>query len=490
MVKKLLILIVALFILRIIPGCFDCPDDVTYFNFSDLTISNLDNLGRETAVDTMYCEAVAFRLTLGGNSELKNSQLLQLQDMGFSSCYAFGSECPEILKPVHPVVEVKIITLLAIDDETSAGADVSNLFVASYSSYENLYETLEEYVGGLQNKTYSDFITAESFNIYLKNKVLNDKARFVITVRLDDNSTISDTTQTIIIRNEKSAVMKNQSLVLLFFLLMMQPVFAQTQPADRFKIAVWFGNREIARDSIPDNGNLDFMNYTCYNKSAFDEQYAGIGVCFKLNRQWELEMKVSVLSDLAPSHFDLNATYLFSKYLGVSAGLFTYPVYIENYNLYHINNAPGFIGDIDPNFRQRIIHDKGIKGGAVFVYNYRRFSSLLKANAGLSSFSRFSETIAQKKVNGNLRREFRYTTVYSPALFFNPEMELALDCFSLGKAQFGVQLKANALLAKRSVNYARETFYWTEENPIKEKISSPKHSYGKYDVDFGFYCRF
>lgn len=283
----------------------------------------------------------------------------------------------------------------------------------------------------------------------------------------------------------------NTKLLQIFIVsLILFPAISMAQDNERYKISFWFGFREIARDSMPDNDNLDIMNYIRTSSGSIDEEYAGIGVDFRLNQQWEFVLKVSTLSDLVPSHFDLNSTFAFSKHVGVSLGLFTYPVYIENYNFYHINNSPGFIGDMDPNYRWRIIHDMGIKGGAVFIYNYKRFSCLLRANTGFFSFSRFNETIAQKKINGNLKREFRYATEYSPALFFNPEMELALDCLKMGKINLGIQLKANAFIAKRSVNYIREIYYWTEENPSTENVTGQKHSFGKYDADLGIYCRF
>jgi|WetSurMetagenome_2_1015567.scaffolds.fasta_scaffold233626_2 hypothetical protein len=203
MIKKLLILIVAVFILRIVPGCFDCPDDPVFFEFSDLTLSNLDNSGTWSQVstsDSMFSEAVSFRIQINGYFGPERMQSSFLRNTGFSLCYAF-SKCPEILKPAHPITEMSVKTLYPIDIATPVNSEVSNLFVASQSSYESLYQTLDSYIKSLSNKTYDDF--AETFNIYLKSKVMNDKARFVITVRLDDNSTISDTTQTIIIRNEK-----------------------------------------------------------------------------------------------------------------------------------------------------------------------------------------------------------------------------------------------------------------------------------------------
>ncbi len=284
--------------------------------------------------------------------------------------------------------------------------------------------------------------------------------------------------------------MNNTLSQIQIFLFILFPAIIMAQENERFRTSFYFGVREIAKDSMPDKNNIDFMNYIHTGSGSFDEQYAGIGMQFKLNRQWEFEVKVSVLSDLVPSHFDLNSTLLFSKYLGLNLGLFTYPVYIENYNFYHINNTTGYIGDINSNFRQRIIHEWGIKSGASFKLDQKRFHGLLNANVGMTSFSRFNESIAQKKNNANLRREFRYATHFSRALFFNPEIEAGFDCFKLGNAMFGAQFKANLFFTRQAIDYTRTVYYWTEEMPEKQRIKSPEHSFLKYDADLGFYCRF
>lgn len=202
MVKKVLVLIAAVTLLRIISGCGDCPDDPVFFEFSDLSISNLDNSGawgEGTSSDSMFDEAVSFRIMINGYFEPVKFQSSFLSSTGFSSCYAF--ECEQILEPIHPIVSTTITTLYPIDNSILENSDVSNLFVASESSLGNLYQPLNSYIAGLKDKLYFDF--SESFNIYLKSKVLNDKARFIISIRLDNDSIISDTTNTIYIKAGK-----------------------------------------------------------------------------------------------------------------------------------------------------------------------------------------------------------------------------------------------------------------------------------------------
>lgn len=202
MVKKVLVLIAAVSLLRIISGCGDCPDDPVFFEFSDMAISNLDNSGawgEGTSSDSMFDEAVSFRVMINGYFEPVKFQSSFFRITGFSSCYAF--DCEQILKPIHPIVSTTITTLYPIDNSILENSDVSNLFVASESSLGNLYQPLNSYIAGLKDKLYFD--SSESFNIYLKSKVLNDTARFIISVRLDNDSIISDTTNTIYIKAGK-----------------------------------------------------------------------------------------------------------------------------------------------------------------------------------------------------------------------------------------------------------------------------------------------
>jgi hypothetical protein len=284
--------------------------------------------------------------------------------------------------------------------------------------------------------------------------------------------------------------MNTKLLQILIVSLILFPALSVAQDNERFKISFWFGVREIARDSMPDNANLDFMNYVLDTKRRDIEQYAGIGFQYKPFRNWDFELKFTSLSDLDPRQFDLNATRRISPYLRATAGIFTFPVYIEDYFAYHFHTSPGFIGDINSNFRQRIIREWGIKTGVVFALNHKRFNGLLKANAGMASFDRFDESVAQKKNNANLRREFRYATHFAPSLFFNPELEAGFDCFKLGNTIFGAQLKTNLFITRQAINYTRTVYYWTEEAPETQRITNPRHSFLKYDADLGVYCRF
>lgn len=284
--------------------------------------------------------------------------------------------------------------------------------------------------------------------------------------------------------------MNNRLLRFLLLSLIAFPVFVVAQDNERFKISCWFGVREIARDSLPDNTNLDFMNYLLDTQRRDIVQYAGIGLQYKPFRNWDFELKFTSLSDLDPRQFDLNATRHFSHWLGVTASICSYPVYLEDYFAFHFHTSPGFTGDVNPNFRQLIIHERAIKAGAVFKLDHKRFNGLLKVNGGVASFSRFNESVAQKKNNGNMRREFRYSTRFTPTLFFSPELEAGFDCFKLGNVMFGAMLKANIFMAKQSINYTLTVYYWTEETYEKQKVTNPAHRFFKYDADLGVYCRF
>ncbi|HOW29970.1 MAG TPA: DUF5034 domain-containing protein [Bacteroidales bacterium] len=203
MAKKVFVLIVAVSILRIISGCGDCPDDPVFFEFTDVSISNLDNSGtwsQVTTSDTMFSEAVAFDISITGYIGPDRYKSTFLRSSGFSSCYAF-SKCPEVLKPVHPITALSVYTLYPLDNDIPENSDVSNLFVAS-QYYGKLYQSLPSLITDLKNKTYYDDF-GESFNIYLKSNISNDKARFIISVRLDNDSIISDTTNTIYIKPRK-----------------------------------------------------------------------------------------------------------------------------------------------------------------------------------------------------------------------------------------------------------------------------------------------
>lgn len=268
---------------------------------------------------------------------------------------------------------------------------------------------------------------------------------------------------------------------------------SQDKLIEKYSFSNWIGLRYIECDSFPDGDNLDFLNYLYdINENAISPDYGYLGLATHLwwRRNWELDIKLAIYDDFIPNQMNITVQYYPLKNLGVNFGIYGYHQLINEFNLYHRHTDTGFYGDTDQNYLQRSLYDIGIIGGPVIALEGKRLSGTFKLNAGLGTFMTFSESISQKKLNSNFRREYAYTTKKTPAFFFFPELAAVYDIIRFSHATLGIQVQASFYLANRSINYTRRTFNWVSENPAEEEIISPKHHYYKIDVDFGICLRF
>jgi hypothetical protein len=268
---------------------------------------------------------------------------------------------------------------------------------------------------------------------------------------------------------------------------------AQEKFIEKYDFSTWFGARFITCDSFPDRENLDFLNYL-YDangrKISPDYGYLGMASHLWFRGTWEMDIKLTMYDDFVPDQMNFSVQYFPLHHLGFNLGIYGYSQLINEYNQYHYQTDTGFYGDVDPNYRQRSLYDIGIIAGPMITHQGKRFSGSLKFNAGLGTFLSFSESISQKKINSNFRREFKYTTQTKPVFFFFPELGARFDLFRFSQATLGIQLQASYYLARRSIDYTRKILNWTSEDQVEEKVKNPEHHYSKFDVDFGFYLRF
>ena len=287
--------------------------------------------------------------------------------------------------------------------------------------------------------------------------------------------------------------MIKRSLFLFLLLVFFYPgLKSQDKLIEKYTFSSWFGVRYIECDSLPDGENLDFLNYLYdLNESDIfpDYGYLGMASHLWLKGNWEMDIKLAMYDDFIPNQFNIATQYYPLKSLGINFGMYSYHQLMNEYNLYHHHADTGFYGDVDPNFRQRKLYDFGIIIGPVISLEGKRMHGTLKINGGLGTFITFSESIIQKKVNSNFRREIGYRTKETPTLFFFPELEAGCDLIRFPHATLGIQVQASYYLANRSLNYTLVTLNWIAENPVEENIKSPKHHYYKIDFDFGIYLR-
>ncbi len=264
---------------------------------------------------------------------------------------------------------------------------------------------------------------------------------------------------------------------------------AQDKLIEKYKVSLWFGVRDVSRDSLKNNDNLDFMNYLHSSQDMAEYQYLGISTHLWFRGDWEADIKIAMFDGFAPDNINLKAQYFPLKNLGLSLGFYSFPQLLNDFSTYHRINDVGFYGDLDNNFRQRSIHETGLMVGLVLPIDYRFFHCAIQLNGGISSMSTFKETVDQKQINSNLRREIHYKTLKSLAPFLFPEIEFNIDCFNFNNVKCGIQIQSNLYFVNRSIDYNRTTYEWTIISPDIERIDNPIHHFEKWELDFGIYLR-
>lgn len=261
---------------------------------------------------------------------------------------------------------------------------------------------------------------------------------------------------------------------------------AQEKFIEKKQVALWFGIRDIASDSLGNTGDLDFLNYLHSSADMAEYQYLGLSAHLWFRGSWEADIKVAMYDDFAPNNLNIKALWVPLKNLGFTAGFYTYPQLMNEFNMFHRIEDEGFYGDTDNNFRQRRIRESGLMAGLVLPFNWHFLHATAYLSGGLSTLSPFDEKVTQKMINGNMKREIRYSTRHSPALFFFPEVELGVDCFSIGNAKAGLRVRSSWYMVSRSIDYSRVTYDWTYDNPIREEVDNPNHNFSKFEFDAGF----
>lgn len=200
-IPKVTLLITLAFILKALSGCFDPVWDFD-FSFNKITVKNLDNSGiytMDSNWDTMYAAAVAFEVTLSDETFLASAITRQVEAPLFGFTPASAESPDPRYYPVHRITEVSIVTLEAMSPDIPAGTDVTGFFVAHvphFTSLDFLYLGADELPPVLDQEFYLHEPSV-SFQLFCREEIAGNKAQFVITITLSDESTLSATTSLI-----------------------------------------------------------------------------------------------------------------------------------------------------------------------------------------------------------------------------------------------------------------------------------------------------
>lgn len=189
-VTKVLIILMLNFGVKLFISCSPQKQELIPIEYNHISVFGNDNSGIWMAQgnrDTLYAEAIALKITLSDTSlsyYAGSHQQNRLETLSFPTLQAWSPAIRYIAK--IKVFDLKIKTLMDIDETSRAGDDVTHHFLHKRDNYKTLYRSLDQGIAVL-NGIQENFDTG-SIIFFLRLPVKNTKAQFEITVILDDGS--------------------------------------------------------------------------------------------------------------------------------------------------------------------------------------------------------------------------------------------------------------------------------------------------------------
>lgn len=266
-------------------------------------------------------------------------------------------------------------------------------------------------------------------------------------------------------------------------------ISAQDKWIEGYEVSMFFGFKNVKRDSFPNSQHLDFMNYMYAEDGYPDFQYIGLSGNIKIRGNWVSTIELGFLDDMTLSKLDVSARYFPFGPVGFLAGLHGDGMMMNEFSSFHKLEDEGMIGDVNTNFRQRFPFDIGITGGLIFKKEFRFLEAALVLKAGTSSVMPFEEIVAQKAIDGNLKRLIEYRTQYSFDAFFMPEIKLGMNLVTKEIYTLGFQLQGDWKISKKRIDYNKKIYDWVKTDPQVSNIESPAHNYHVVAIDAGIFLK-
>ncbi len=200
-VKKIILIPKVIIVLTLGFGIklfFSCtPQDPIEINYNNISVIGIDNsdmyLDYYNTTDTIYSDAVALKLTLSDTSIFYASLFYQNLIQTFSFQTLKADQIDPSYIPKNKVVDIRVKTILDINDSIKAGDDISESIL--YASIDNfdLYHNLCQgilWLNGIQS-----YYERSTIILVLKTSVKNTNARFEVKVTLDNGIELIGTTE-------------------------------------------------------------------------------------------------------------------------------------------------------------------------------------------------------------------------------------------------------------------------------------------------------
>jgi hypothetical protein len=196
LIPKVILLLTLGFGIKLFFSCTPYSQDPIEINYNNISVVGIDNSDRYldyyNSIDTIYSDAVALKLTLSDTSKYYATSLFPTLRETFSFQTLKAKDIEPSYIPRYKVIDIKVKTLLDINDSLKAGDDISEHILCSSRDNFDLYYNLSQgitWLNGIQS-----YYESSSIIIVLKASVKNANAQFEVKVTLDNGNELLGTT--------------------------------------------------------------------------------------------------------------------------------------------------------------------------------------------------------------------------------------------------------------------------------------------------------
>ncbi len=185
-IAKAIIMLTLGFGIKLFISCTPHSQIPIEINYNKINVVGVDNSGRfldyYSIKDTLYSDAIALKLTLSDTLCLFTSAYFPNTMQAFSFQTLLAKSFDPSYIPQDKVVEIKVKTLLDIDEFIKAGDDISEQILCATPDNFVMYYNLSHGISWLNGVQHCE---NSSIVLILKSSVKNSNAQFEVVVILE-----------------------------------------------------------------------------------------------------------------------------------------------------------------------------------------------------------------------------------------------------------------------------------------------------------------
>lgn len=194
---KVLYLFTLSFVFQLIFSCVSISNEPTIVDYNSLTFKAFDNSGRfaeaNTSKDTVYSEALGFKLTLFDSLVYSSSN----NSPNFFTVFSFQTLQADDINPNYipknKMIDIKVKTLMDLNENIKSGDDISAHILCSAGNTYDLYNDLAW--GIAEFNSPSPYFGKASLILLLKESITSNSAHFEVIVTFDNGLELRRTTE-------------------------------------------------------------------------------------------------------------------------------------------------------------------------------------------------------------------------------------------------------------------------------------------------------